>query len=185
MFLALLVLLIWHKAHAQYDMHTSTSCVCSSWNHLRGMRFLQQFCWWFSSSGMWCHVGSLMFVLRFRGECHFHLQGSRVLIRILIVGCSWRFFFDVLLTVHLSTFILVINQLDAQNLLNNKFVSCLYMFRALLCEHYCAHHQEVKIVLHSTWYHHTCRWLSRAQSSLNLCTRWPPTECEDTRCRII
>jgi len=27
------------------------------------------------------------------------------------------------------------------------------MFRAL-----CAHHQEVKIVLYSTWCHHTCRW---------------------------
>ena len=32
------------------------------------------------------------------------------------------------------------------------------MFRAL-----CAHHQEVKIVLYSIWYHHTCRWPSRAQ----------------------
>ena len=29
--------------------------------------------------------------------------------------------FDVLLTVHLSIFILVINQLDAQNLFYNKF----------------------------------------------------------------
>ena len=38
--------------------------------------------------------------------------------------------FDVLLTVHLSTFILVINQLDAQNLFYNKFISWLYMFRA-------------------------------------------------------
>ena len=38
--------------------------------------------------------------------------------------------FDVLLTVHLSTFILIINQLDAQNLFYNKFISCLYMFRA-------------------------------------------------------
>jgi hypothetical protein len=38
--------------------------------------------------------------------------------------------FDVLLTVHLSIFILVINQLDAQNLVYNKFISCLYMFRA-------------------------------------------------------
>ena len=39
--------------------------------------------------------------------------------------------FDVLLTVqHLSIFILVINQLDAQNLFYNKFISCLYMFRA-------------------------------------------------------
>jgi len=27
-----------------------------------------------------------------------------------------------------------------------------YMFRAL-----CAHHQEVKIVLYSIWYHYTCR----------------------------
>jgi len=32
------------------------------------------------------------------------------------------------------------------------------MFRAL-----CAHHEEVKIVLYSIWYHHTCRWPSRAQ----------------------
>jgi len=31
------------------------------------------------------------------------------------------------------------------------------MFRAL-----CAHHQEVKIVLYSIWYHHACRWPSRA-----------------------
>jgi len=44
------------------------------------------------------------------------------------------------------------------------------MFRAL-----CAHHQVVKIVLYSIWYHHTCRWL---------CTGWPPTECDDTRCCI-
>ena len=53
------------------------------------------------------------------------------------------FFFYVLLTVHLSTFILVINQLDAQNLFYNKFISCLYMFRAP-----CAHRQGVKTVLY-------------------------------------
>ena len=58
--------------------------------------------------------------------------------------------FDVLLTVHLSVFILIINQLDAQNLFYNKFISCLYMFRAS-----CAHRQEVKIVLYSLWYQHT------------------------------
>ena len=52
--------------------------------------------------------------------------------------------FDVLLTVLLSTFILAINQLDAQNLCYNKFISCLYMLRAP-----CAHRQEVKIVLYS------------------------------------
>jgi len=40
----------------------------------------------------------------------------------------------------------------------NKFIIQLYMFRAL-----CAHHQEVKIVLYSIWYHHTCRWPSHAQ----------------------
>ena len=60
--------------------------------------------------------------------------------------------FDVLLTVHLSIFILVINQPDAQNLFYNKFISCLYMFRAP-CAH---HHQEVKIALYSLRYHHTC-----------------------------
>jgi len=58
--------------------------------------------------------------------------------------------FDVLLTVHLSIFILVINQLDAQNLFYSEFISCLYMFRAP-----CAHRQEVSIVLYSIWYHHT------------------------------
>ena len=41
---------------------------------------------------------------------------------------------------------------------NKKFVIFLHMFRAL-----CAHHQEVKIVLNSIWYHHTCRWPSHAQ----------------------
>jgi len=55
----------------------------------------------------------------------------------------------------------------------NKFIIRLYMFRAL-----CAHHQEVKIVLYSIWYHHTCRWSFRA------CTGRPPTECDDTRCCI-
>ena len=34
---------------------------------------------------------------------------------------------------------------------HNKFIICLYMFRAL-----CAHHQEVNIVLYSIWYRHTC-----------------------------
>ena len=37
--------------------------------------------------------------------------------------------FFVLLTVNFSIFIPVINQLDAQNLFHNKFISCLYMFR--------------------------------------------------------
>jgi len=40
------------------------------------------------------------------------------------------------------------------------------MFRAP-----CAHRQEVKIVLYSIWYRHTCRWPSRAKvlsSRLNI-----------------
>ena len=44
----------------------------------------------------------------------------------------------------ITIFILVNNQLDVQNLFYNKFISCLYMFRA---PH--AHRQEVKIVLYS------------------------------------
>ena len=67
--------------------------------------------------------------------------------------------FGVLLTVHLSIFILRINQIDAQNLFYSKFISCLYMFRAP-----CAHRQEVKIVLYSTWYHHTCRCSKHVQA---------------------
>ena len=51
---------------------------------------------------------------------------------------------------HLSIFILVINQLDAQNLFYNNFILFLYMFRAP-----CARRQEVKIILYSLWYHHT------------------------------
>ena len=52
----------------------------------------------------------------------------------------------------------------------NKFIIFLYIFRVL-----CAHHQEVKIVLYSIWYHHTCRWRNGR----------PPADCDDTRCCII
>ena len=66
--------------------------------------------------------------------------------------------FDVLLAVlHLSVFISVFNQLDAQNLFDNKFY-----FMPVHVSSTCAHHQEVKIALHSLWYHHT--------------------QCDDTRC---
>ena len=72
-----------------------------------------------------------------------------------IVGFSEHtnnFFFDVLLTVHLSIFISKFNQLDAQNLFHSKFY-----FMPLHVSSTCAHHQEVKIALHSLWYHHTYR----------------------------
>jgi len=48
-----------------------------------------------------------------------------------IIVTKSKTFFDVLLTVHLSIFTSVINQLDAQNVsFYSKFISCLYMFRA-------------------------------------------------------
>jgi len=65
----------------------------------------------------------------------------------------------------------------------NKFIICLYMFRAL-----CAYHQEVKILLYSIWYHHTCRWPSRAQVERVLVQPEHGTatyRCDDTGCCII
>jgi len=41
----------------------------------------------------------------------------------------------------------------------------------------CAHHQEIKIVLHSLWYHQTYRWPSRAQVVHETATYM----CDDTR----
>jgi hypothetical protein len=43
-----------------------------------------------------------------------------------------------------SKYVLVITNLMYKILFCNKFITCLYMFRAL-----CAHHQEVKTVLYS------------------------------------
>ena len=60
--------------------------------------------------------------------------------------------FDVLLTLHLSIFISVFNQLDTQNLFHNKFY-----FMPLHVSSTRAQHQEVKIALHFLWYHHTYR----------------------------
>ena len=68
--------------------------------------------------------------------------------------------FDVLLTVHLSIFIVLLTvhlsifisltKLMHKNLFHNKFY-----FMPLHVSSPCAHHQEVKIALHSLWYHHT------------------------------
>jgi len=57
---------------------------------------------------------------------------------------------------------------------NNKFITRLYKFRAL-----CAHHQDVKIVFYSVWYHQTCRWSSGAPVHGT-----PTYRCDDTRCCI-
>jgi len=64
----------------------------------------------------------------------------------------------------------------------NKFIIFRYMFRAL-----CAHHQEVKIVLYSIWYHHT---IYNLQSHAFQPVRSQPVHrtatyrCDDTRCCI-
>jgi hypothetical protein len=47
-------------------------------------------------------------------------------------------------------FISVINQLHTQH-----FCFTISLFHALHVSSMCAHHQEVKIALHSLWYHHT------------------------------
>jgi hypothetical protein len=47
---------------------------------------------------------------------------------------------------HIEAFISLFNQLDAQTLFNNKFY-----FMPLHVSSACAHHQEVKIALHSLW----------------------------------
>jgi len=38
-----------------------------------------------------------------------------------------------------------------------------------------SHHQEMKTVLYSIWYRHTCRWPSSAQVESGLCTGRPST----------
>ena len=63
-----------------------------------------------------------------------------------------------------STFISIFNQLYAQNLFHSKFY-----FMPLHVLSTCAHHQEVKIALHSLWYHHTYRWPSRARNDTRGC----------------
>jgi len=87
---------------------------------------------------------------------HFLIKSHSILLRMgsvsdrsCIEEIKIHIFFDVLLTVHLSIFISVFNQLDAQNLFHNKFY-----FMSLHVSTTCAHHQEVNIALHS-WYHHT------------------------------
>jgi len=59
----------------------------------------------------------------------------------------------------------------------NKFIICLYMFRAL-----CAHHQVVEIVLYSIWHHHTYRWPSRIQVERGPVHGTATYRCDDTRC---
>ena len=76
-----------------------------------------------------------------------------------------------LLTVHLSI-ILVTDQLNAPILV---FIMTL-LYLSTCFEHNRAHHQEVKIVSHSIWHHHTLQAVVRCTS---------PAECDDARCCVI
>jgi len=99
----------------------------------------------------------------------------------MILSCDYinilRIFFDVLLTVHLGMFTSVINQLDAHN-----FCFTTSLFHASTCfEHMCSSsggqncitHQEVKIALHSLWYHHTYRCDDTRGCVMQF---WPPDD---------
>ena len=120
-------------------MVVSNICGCTAWNllHITLLRLLLHF--WKACAPLRC---------RMRFKTAIYLRNVKVNSLLVIKGlvkCSRPMTCD-------SSFILVINQPDAQNLFYNKFISYLYMFRAP-----CAHRQEVKIVLHSLWYHQTYR----------------------------
>jgi len=59
----------------------------------------------------------------------------------------------------------------------NKYIICLYMFRAL-----CAHHHNFKMVLYSIWYHHILYVAVRCSKSVYGTATYM---CDDTRCYII
>ena len=75
---------------------------------------------------------------------YIHTAMNKTILQLVAIYNIKLLFFDVLLTVHLSIFISVFNQLDAQNLFHNMFY-----FMSLHVSSICAHHQEVKIALHS------------------------------------
>jgi len=50
------------------------------------------------------------------------------------------------------------------------FVLHKFYFMPLHISSTCAHHQEVKIALHSLWYHHAYRWPSHAEHSSGIVT---------------
>jgi len=97
--------------------------------------------------------------------CNARTQAEEIFYHWVYSKCSY-----VSLTVHLSIFIPLFNQLDAQNLFHNKFY-----FMHLHVSSKCTHHQEVKIALHSIWYHQTYRRPSRAQVETSTYM------CDDTR----
>jgi len=77
---------------------------------------------------------------------------------------------------NLIAFISVFNQLDAENLFHNKFY-----FMPLHVSSTCVHLQEVKIALHSLWYHHIYRCDdTRGSTSLYMLLHVSSTMCSSS-----
>jgi len=74
-----------------------------------------------------------------------------------------------------TRFISVFNQLDAKNLFHNKF----YLIPVHVSST-CAHRQEVKIALHSLWYHHneTSEWSYRCDDTRGCVMHFRPPDDE-------
>jgi len=102
--------------------------------------------------GLWVRILERHFRLR-----HHDMARPRAADRDVLQICGF-------LQIYWSIFISVFNQLDAQNLFHNKFY-----FMPLHVSSTCSHHQEVKIALHSLWYHH-------------LVHETATYRCDDTRC---
>ena len=68
------------------------------------------------------------------------------------------------------------------NLMHKIIFHNKFYFMPLHVSSTCAHHQEVKIALHSNWYHHSYRWPSRARVELSQPVHETATyRCDDTR----
>jgi len=78
--------------------------------------------------------------------------------------CNRRLYSNIVLVFFISVF----NQLDAQNMFYNKF----YVMPVHVSST-CVHHQEVKIALHSIWYHHTYRYDDTRGCVIQF---WPPDD---------
>ena len=88
-------------------------------------------------------------------------------VHVILLGnqIGWVFKNTGMLKVRIQMFISVINQLDAQN-----FCFTISLFHV---SNTCAHHQEVKIALHSIWYRHTYRCDDSRGCVMQF---WPPDD---------
>ena len=109
-------------------------------HHMHGIR-RPTVCNWRSAFNSWKYaVNSQRVAKKFGGTCIFKAASNNS--QSACLGSAAH--------KYQAPFISLFNQLDAQNLFHNKFY-----FMPLHVSSTCAHRQEVKITLHSLWYHHT------------------------------